>query len=77
MNNIDHHDSHGQSVGNCTKRAEVEIRAGISISFRRIVPILVLRRSLPAITPTSREPMNAIVASTSQAAFAVKIPDGR
>jgi len=69
----------GQLVGRCSTclRAEVEIRAGTWMSLRRMVPLRALPSSVPASVPTARERLNAIVASSNQAAFAVKIPDGR
>ena len=50
------------------------MRAGMLISLRRMVPLRGLPRSPPAIEPTARDKLNAMVASTSQAALAVKTP---
>ena len=74
-----HSVSHGQLAGRCRVilRAEVEIRAGILMSLRRMVPLRAVPRSAPATEPTARERLNAIVARTSQAALAVKTPEGR
>ena len=74
-----HPGSHGQLVGRCRVifRAEVEMRAGMLMSLRRMVPLRALPRSVPASEPTARERLNAIVASTSQAALAVNTPEGR
>ena len=71
--------SQGRSVGRCrtTRRAEVEMRAGMLISLRRMVPLRALLRSVPVRAPTARAKLKAIVANTSQAALAVKIPEGR
>lgn len=55
--------------------AEVEMRAGMLMSLRRIVPLRALSRSVPAREPTARERLNAIVASTRQAALAVMTPE--
>ena len=52
------------------------MRAGMLISLRRMVPLRGLPRSPPAIEPTARDKLNAMVASTSQAALAVKTPRG-
>ena len=69
----------GQLLGRCSTifLAEVEKRAGMLISLRRMVPLRALLSSVPARVPMARERLNAIVASISQAAFAVKFPDGR
>ena len=74
-----HPGSHGQLVGRrrVIFRAEVEMRAGMLTSLRRIVPLRALPRSALAKDPTARERLNAIVARTSQAALAVNTPDGR
>ena len=78
-NSVCHPVSQGQEVGRCSmmRLAEVEIRAGIWMSLRRIVPLRTLLRSVPVREPTARERLKAIVASTSQAAFALNTPEGR
>ena len=58
-------------------RAEVAIRAGTVMSFRRMVPLRALPRSVPARVPMARERLKAMVARTSQAALAVNFPEGR
>ena len=57
--------------------AEVEIRAGILMSLRRMVPLRALLNSGLAVEPTARERLNAITANTSQAALAGNQPKGR
>ena len=47
------------------------------ISLRRMVALRALPSSVPGRVPVARERVNAILARTSQAAFAVKFPDGR
>ena len=71
--------SQGQLLGRCSTifRAEVETRAGMLMSLRRMVPLRALPSPPLARVPMARVRLNAIVASTSQAAFAVKIPEGR
>ena len=78
-NSAVHPVSQDQSVGRCrtTRRADVEMRAGMVMSLRRMVPLRALQRSVPVRAPTARERLKAIVASTSQAALAAKIPAGR
>ena len=51
-----HPGSHGQLVGRCRVifRAEVEIRAGMLMSLRRMVPLRALPRSAPAREPTAQ-----------------------
>ena len=77
-NSAFHPVSQGQRLGRCRTSflAEVEIRAGIWMSLRRMVPLRAVP-SVPASVPMARDRLNAIVAKTSQSAFAVKIPDGR
>lgn len=71
--------SQGQCLGRCstTFRAEVEMRAGIWMSLRRIVAVLALPRSVPVSVPMARDRLKVIVASTNQAAFALNTPDGK
>ena len=78
-NSAFHPVSQGPRLGRCRTifLAEVERRAGIWMSLRRMVPLRALPRSVPASVPMARDRLNAIVAKTSQSAFAVKIPDGR
>ena len=71
--------SHGQALGRCSvsRRIEVAARAGTLMSLRRIVPVVALARSGPLSVPAARVRLNAITASTSQAALAVNFPEGR
>ena len=59
------------------RRAEVATRAGTVISLRRIVAVVALARSGPVRVAAARVRLNAMTASTSQAAFAVNTPEGR
>ena len=59
------------------RRAEVATRAGTVISLRRIVAVVALARSGAATVPAARVRLNAMTASTSQAALAVNTPDGQ
>ncbi len=75
--------SQGQAVGRCRtrRRAEDATRAGTWINVRRIVAVFALPRLDPApvaaaMTAAARVRLNAITASTSQALFAVKTPEG-
>lgn len=54
--------SQGQLPGRCRTcfRAEVEMRAGIWISLRRIVPVRSLPRVLLARVPAARARLNAL-----------------
>ena len=78
-NSAFHPVSQGQRLDRCRTSflAEVEIRARIWMSLRRMVPLRAAPRSVPASVPMARDRLNAIVAKTSLSAFAVKIPDGR
>lgn len=71
--------SQGRDAGRCrtVRPGEIERRAGTWTSFRRIVPLRALPRSVPVRDPTARDRLKALVTSTSQAAFAVKTPAGR
>ena len=68
--------SQGHAVGRCMviRRAECAIRAGMAISLRLIVAVVALARSVPVIVAAARVRLNAITASTSQAALAVNRP---
>ena len=59
------------------RRAEVATRAGTAISLRRRVAVVAFARSGAARVPAARVRLNAMTASTSQAALAVNTPDGR
>ena len=63
--------SQGQPVGRCMviRRAEVAIRAGTAMSLRRMVAVVVLARSGPAMAAAARVRLKAITARTSQAAL--------
>jgi hypothetical protein len=71
--------SQGQAWGRCrvTRRAEEATRAGTVITLRRIVAVVALAKSGAATVPAARVRLNAMAASTSQAALAVNTPDGR
>ena len=79
LNSWVHAVSQGQPVGRCkvSCRAEDAIRAGMWISLRRMVAVVVLARSGPAIAAAARVRLNAITARTSQAALALNFPEGR
>jgi len=68
----------GQSRGRCRvrRRAEVAIRHGRWTNLRRRVAVVARARSGLARVPAARVRLNAITASTSQAALAVNTPDG-
>ena len=59
------------------RRAEVATRQGRWISLRRTVAVVALARSVAASVPAARVRLNAMTASTSQAALAVNTPEGR
>src|SRR5699024_2680510 len=62
----------------CRRRAEEATRAGRLISLRRIVGVVARAREvLPVRVAVARVRLNAIAAATSQAALAVKTPEGR
>ena len=71
--------SQGERAGRWSTvlRAEVEILAGMLMSLRRMVPVRAVPWSALVRIPMARDRLKAIVASTSQAALAVKIPEGR
>ena len=52
-------------------------RAGSWINLRRTVAVVARARSVPVRTPEALVRLNAITASTSQAALAVNTPEGR
>ncbi len=58
------------------RRAEVATLAGTLISLRRRVAVVARASSGAARVPAARVRLNAMTASTSQAAFAVNTPDG-
>jgi len=59
------------------RRPEDAILAGTLTSFRRIVDVVALARAGPVMVPAARVRLNAMTATTSQAAFAVNIPEGK
>src|SRR3954447_11470144 len=71
--------SQGQDFGRCRvmRRAENATRAGTVINLRRMVAVVAFARSGAARVPAARVRLNAITASTSQAALALNTPDGR
>ena len=66
-------------MGGCSVRrlAEMAILAGTMMSFRRIVAVLALASVGPVMVAAARVRLNAMTARTSQAAFAVKTPEGK
>jgi hypothetical protein len=59
------------------RRAEDAVLAGTVISLRRMVAVVALVKQCPAMVAAARVRLNAITASTSQAALAQNFPDGR
>ena len=79
MNRRVHAICQGQTLGRCsvTRRAEVATRAGTVISLARMVAVVALARSLPVVVAAVRVRLRAMTASTSQAALAVNLPEGK
>ena len=71
--------SQGQFIGKWStiRRADDAMRAGTVISFRRMVAVVALASSVAVRVAAARVTLNAMTASTSQAALAVKMPEGR
>jgi len=71
--------SQGQARGRCNvkRRPEGATRAGIVISFRRIVAVFADWSAGPVMVAAVRVGLNAMTARTSQAAFAVNRPEDR
>ena len=69
----------GQAAGRCRvmRWADEASLAGTVISVRRRVAVVALARSGAARVPAVGVRLNAMTASTSQAALALNIPDGR
>src|SRR4051794_22610134 len=69
----------GQSRGRCSRsrRAERASRAGMAMSWVRMVPVVALAWNPEASVPAARVRLNAIAARTSQAEFAANDPEGR
>ena len=69
----------GHAVGSRSveRRADRVTRAATVMSCRRTVPVVALAWKLEASAPAARVRLKAIAASTSQAEFAAKCPDGR
>ena len=59
------------------RRAEEATLAGTVMRVRRMVAVVAFASSEPVMAAAARVRLNAITASTSQAAFAVNLPDGR
>lgn len=59
------------------RRAEDATRAGTVTSLLRIVAVVARANSGAARVPAARVRLNAMTASTSQAALALNIPEGR
>ena len=74
-----HSFSQGQSLGRWSRsrRAEDAIRAGTPMIRRRIDPQAARAWLPPQTTPAVWVRLNAMTARMSQAAFALKTPDGR
>ena len=66
-------------MGRCrvVRRAEVGTPAATLISWARSVAVVAVACTIEARLPAARVRLNAIAASTSQAAFAVKFPGGQ
>ena len=71
--------SQGQAVGRCRviRPADDATRAGTGISVLRMVAVVALARSVAVMVAAVRVRLNAMTASTSQAALAVNLPEGR
>src|SRR3954447_17888810 len=69
----------GQLLGRCSRsrRAEEAIRAGILISWARIVAVRALAWNDEAREPAARVRLNAMAAQTSQTALVVNFPESR
>lgn len=59
------------------RRPEDATLAGMAISFRRMVAVFAFASTVPVMVAAARVRLKAMTARTSQAAFAVKIPEGR
>lgn len=79
LNNFDYCGCHVLFSGksSSSRRDRRATRAGTVTSFRWIVGVVALASPPAAITPAVRVRLNAMTANTSQAAFAVNVPDGR
>jgi hypothetical protein len=58
------------------RRPEDAILAAKVTSFRRIIDVVALAKAAAVMAPAARVKLNALTASTSQAAFAVNFPEG-
>lgn len=69
----------GQAIGRCrvSLRAEAASRTGTQTRVRRMVAVVALASRVPLRLAAARVRLNAITASTSQAAFAPNRPLGR
>ena len=65
----------GQWAGRCSRLAERASRAGTEMRCRRMVALVARACQGEARAPAARVRLNAIVASASQAAFAVNLPE--
>ena len=79
LNSAVHCCCQGQDRGRCrvSRRAEEAIRAGMLTILRRIVAVVALASPVPVMVAAARVRLKASTASTSQAALAVKTPEGR
>ena len=70
---------HGHAVGRLRvmRLAEVASRAGMLMMRRRIAAVVALAWLLQAMVPAALVRLNAMTASTSEAAFALNLPEGR
>lgn len=77
VNSCDQLFTRGQRVGRCRviRRAEEAILAGTAISVRRMVAVVAFANVDPEMVAAARVRLNAMTASTSQAAFAVNTPE--
>ena len=69
----------GQAEGRwrCSRRAEVAIRAGTVMIWRRTVAVVARARFGPVVVAAARVRLNAMTAQTSHAALALNTPEGR
>lgn len=79
MNSSSSAGSHGQCCGRCRTRhfAERAIRAGVLISWVRMVAMRARACKREASAPVARVRLCVIAAQASQAALALKYPEGR
>ncbi len=79
VNSASHAGCQGQYSGRCNsrRRADRARRVGTVISWVRMVAVLALAWKTEAKDPAARVRLNAMAASTNQAPFAAKAPEGK